>query len=340
MMQGCGREIISFLIVLFWITSPTFGEDSQKDSWQEYQAATLSSWSQRHDVQTQDWNRYRNELAEKWGLETKLPEKKIYTEYFGNNQLRVRIDFENGKLLIESLSPATSLGVSQALPRAQTQAIIQKMIKKGVIDLKELPATLNWNTQSDVITGGDGEKRTRQTYQMNLAPLHRLVRVARYWPLVQKWAKYYDVDPAFILAVIERESAFNPRARSWVPAFGLMQIVPRYAGREVLHKTPSEEYLYDPDHNIQVGTAYLKLLNEQHFDDVQAGDMKRYLVTCSYNWGPHRIKKAIQRGRLDLNQAPEPVFQNLLEVVPPETRGYLRGVRSSYDRFKKEILTL
>ena len=42
----------------------------------------------------------------------------------------------------------------------------------------------------------------------------------------------WKIEPALILAVMHTESAFNPLARSPIPAYGLMQIVPGSAGKD------------------------------------------------------------------------------------------------------------
>jgi membrane-bound lytic murein transglycosylase C len=74
---------------------------------------------------------------------------------------------------------------------------------------------------------------------------------------------------------MRQESAFNPRARSWVGALGLMQIYPPYAGKEVFkivkHQdaTPSDDFLYDPKNNIMMGATFLQILRDRYFADIK-----------------------------------------------------------------------
>ena len=70
------------------------------------------------------------------------------------------------------------------------------------------------------------------------------------------------IPQELIYAIMESESSFNPMARSNIPAYGLMQIVPRSAGIDAYNflykekKLLSSRYLYNPSNNIKMGTAY------------------------------------------------------------------------------------
>jgi membrane-bound lytic murein transglycosylase C len=85
-------------------------------------------------------------------------------------------------------------------------------------------------------------------------------------PYVAEFAALNKIDQTLVFAIIESESAFNPMARSAVPAFGLMQIVPESAGRDVTKKLFGKErvlspsYLYNSRQNIEAGTTYLNIL--------------------------------------------------------------------------------
>ena len=93
--------------------------------------------------------------------------------------------------------------------------------------------------------------------------------------MVSRHSAAYAVDAPLIYAIMEQESSFNPVAQSWVPAYGLMQLVPKSGGRDAyryVHKTdaiPSADFLFDPDNNIQLGTGYLKLLMSTTFKKIE-----------------------------------------------------------------------
>jgi soluble lytic murein transglycosylase len=68
------------------------------------------------------------------------------------------------------------------------------------------------------------------------------------------------------LALTRQESAFNPYARSWADAFGLMQLIPERASevaRKLNLSLSSNEDLYDPKLNIQLGISHLSDLKRR-----------------------------------------------------------------------------
>ncbi len=68
------------------------------------------------------------------------------------------------------------------------------------------------------------------------------------------------VDEALVYALIRQESAFNPEAKSWAGARGLMQIMPRTASYVAGDKNlqgKSKDSLYDPELNLRLGQEYL-----------------------------------------------------------------------------------
>lgn len=86
----------------------------------------------------------------------------------------------------------------------------------------------------------------------------------------------YPVPPALVRAVIQQESAGNPKALSPVGAIGLMQVMPFNATKLGLQ---SEKDLWVPRLNILAGVRLLAALL-QHY----RGDIVSALV--AYNSGP------------------------------------------------------
>jgi hypothetical protein len=90
--------------------------------------------------------------------------------------------------------------------------------------------------------------------------------------LVRELAPEYKLNPNLVLAVIEVESNFDPRALSPKNAQGLMQLIPATAERFGVAD------VWDPEQNVRGGMAYLRWLMA-HFD----GDVE--LVLAAYNAG-------------------------------------------------------
>jgi soluble lytic murein transglycosylase-like protein len=166
---------------------------------------------------------------------------------------------------------------------------------------------------------------------------HTRLRATQIRPLVAQYARQYRLPPELILAVIEQESSFNPQAQSHRNAVGLMQLVPDEAGREAYRYTerrtgtPTLQELQDPKTNIRLGSAYLRLLLDRHFDDIESEDARVAVALAAYNWGPTRMRKALERHGL-----PDSVdeIEALLEKhAPAETRDYVRKITQRMEAF-------
>jgi soluble lytic murein transglycosylase len=148
----------------------------------------------------------------------------------------------------------------------------------------------------------------------------RLLRIIYPFPfqeLVFAEAHARGVDPHLVAAVIRRESAFNPDARSAVGALGLMQIMPatgRGLAREAGVQGFAPTMLSQPGMNVQFGVRYLDGLLRQFNGDLS-------LVLSAYNAGPSRAVR--------WRQFPEHGEPSLfMERIPfNETREYLRNVK-------------
>jgi soluble lytic murein transglycosylase-like protein len=77
---------------------------------------------------------------------------------------------------------------------------------------------------------------------------------SRYEPIIQRMAAAHGVDPTLVRAVIQVESAYQPRARSPKGAVGLMQVMPA-TGRQY-----GIDNLWDPASNIEAGITHLRSL--------------------------------------------------------------------------------
>lgn len=164
---------------------------------------------------------------------------------------------------------------------------------------------------------------------------------------VSRYAATYNLDPALVFAIIETESAFNPMAKSPIPAFGLMQIVPESAGKDATNllfgkaKVLAPSYLYSSKKNIEIGAAYLYILYNNYLKDVKDPLTRLYCTIAAYNTGAGNVSKAFT-GTKKLGKAmpmingltPEEVFNHLVAKLPyKETQNYLKKVVSRIQKY-------
>jgi len=164
---------------------------------------------------------------------------------------------------------------------------------------------------------------------------------------VKGYAGKVDLDESLVFAIIETESAFNPMAKSPVPAYGLMQIVPSSAGMDATQllfgssRILSPSYLYSSDKNIEVGTTYLFILQTKYLQDIDDPLSRLYCSIAAYNTGPGNVARAFTGDR-NLKRAlpiinkmkPQDVYSHLIKNLPyDETRLYLQKVVSRMPKY-------
>ncbi|MCB1321770.1 MAG: transporter substrate-binding domain-containing protein, partial [Leptospiraceae bacterium] len=98
-------------------------------------------------------------------------------------------------------------------------------------------------------------------------------------------AKKIDWDWRLLASLIYQESRFNPNARSWAGATGLMQLMPA-TGLEM-----GVTQLHDPTQNISAGIKYLALLKER-FQHIENEEERLKFILASYNAGPGHVEDA------------------------------------------------
>ena len=100
-----------------------------------------------------------------------------------------------------------------------------------------------------------------------------------YTQLIHNASERYHLPPALIAGVIKCESNWKATAVSKAGARGLMQILPRTARSEF---QIDPEDLWDPNVNIDVGAAYLRILANKYKGDSAT-------TVAAYNAGPGRV---------------------------------------------------
>ena len=140
----------------------------------------------------------------------------------------------------------------------------------------------------------------------------RLPRSAEaYAAMIREAAERHSVSPALVEAVARVESGFNPRALSHKGARGLMQVIPATGRRFGVRS----DRLFDPEHNLAAGTAYLAWLSKRYRGNLD-------FVLAAYNAG---------EGAVDDHGG-----------IPPyrETRDYVQRVKASLRSIEERVGTV
>lgn len=315
-------------------------------------------------------------VRDKWGpKEVKLPEKKKYVKYTQNYRSRAIVDFDRGQITVETLDEKTpreslSRAVAVTLLTPQDPRVVDVFSDKEIpINSGDEPYLLGLvldqqgkpvRTQADAeafaqyllekklgtrVIEQDGTRKEAMFVTMNMVVNLPQKQAEKYRALVLRYAGKYKMSPSLVFAIIRTESNFNPYAVSSVPAYGLMQLVPTSGGREAYRRAkgedvaPTRDYLFDPQNNVELGTAYLNVLMFNQLDEVANDISREYCVIAAYNTGPGNVLRTFSKNRTTAVQQinglqPSALYEKLRANLPyQETRNYLEKVttyRKSY----------
>ena len=175
-----------------------------------------------------------------------------------------------------------------------------------------------------------------------MLPNHLEIRANRFKSEILKQSERFKIDPAVTFAIMHTESNFNPKARSYVPAYGLMQLVPKSGARDAYNyvynkdKFLTGKYLYIPSNNIELGCAYISKIRYVYFKDINNDKSAYYCTISAYNTGPGNVAKTIsgssklkQTSKIVNGKTPNEIYKILSRKLPyKETRNYLKKVTS------------
>ncbi|WP_117235253.1 transglycosylase SLT domain-containing protein [Vibrio maerlii] len=197
----------------------------------------------------------------------------------------------------------------------------------------------------------DAEKPKKVvSYKVKLPENSLKARASKYAPLAEKESKNWEIDAALIMAIMHSESAFRPDAKSHIPAFGLMQVVPTSAGHDVnkivrkIDAPMKSADLYQPVINVETGTAFLNILTNRYMKGVENKESLKYCVIAAYNTGHGNVYRTFNKDRsmkkssaikVINSMTPDEVYNHMLANLPyDETKGYLEKVSGRISLYK------
>ncbi len=153
--------------------------------------------------------------------------------------------------------------------------------------------------------------------------------ISHYDGFFQRYASTIRWDWRLMAAQCYQESTFDPQARSWAGACGLMQIMPGTADHLGLPRAS----IYDPEQNIAAAAKYLGEL-DRNFSDIPERSERTKFVLAAYNGGHFHIRDAMALARKHGKNAVHwrEVEPYVLGLSKPEyyndpvvKHGYMRG---------------
>ncbi len=364
LLAGCSREFVESVYDVDYEPTNRFAKNlAQLPGQYEKDTAALDALI----------NSFSGNIEKRWGSrEIKIAGKSNYVKYIDNYQSRTEVNFQTGTILVETVSPTDP---KEHLKQAIITTLLtpddpmnvdlfssknielkgEPFLYKQVVDQDKKPIQWSWRAKrfADYLIAHQLKVKQvdfKKAYYVEIPMVadQMEIRSYQYANIVQKASRKYDIPEDLIYAIIKTESSFNPYAVSWANAYGLMQVVPKTAGRDVFklmkNKSgqPSPEYLFNPANNIDTGTAYFYILKNRYLKDVRNSTSLEYSMISAYNGGTGGVLNTFSRDRKramsDINSLkPNQVYWALTKKHPnSESRRYLEKVTKYQKEFNKQ----
>ncbi len=364
-------------------------DTSQKEqkAFQEYKKNLTAEFNAYVKEMNKAYADYKKEISTYW-KNPKLTSKKDWVKYTKDKKTRTIVEFDKNLIVIQTIAKSkkeAELKLKKALlkvslddtksalksdelhqkimkiQKQNSKFIVDKPIKKEQIlapiifkkppTKKKIIKYVNKKITPKKIKVQKSKIHDAKIYSINVKlPSNTMIKRSKtYESTVRKNAKRFDLPVSLVFAIMHTESSFNPFAKSHIPAYGLMQIVPRSAGIDSYvflykkKKIPSANYLYNSENNIEMGSAYLHILYYRYLKYINNPTSRLYCTIAAYNTGAgnvayafvgnNNVKKAAKKiNRLSSNR----VYTHLIAHLKyDEAKNYLKRVSKRINSYKQ-----
>ncbi len=371
------KFVKSLMLGISLLSSLAVAQDSiAQDSFEAKKAAMLSSFnkSKQDSIDAFEnskieylakFNQVKKELAKTWD-NPELTNKTTWVQYSSDNNVKRAVNFETGEVTVEvvgnNLTPEQIDAVVKIqLAELQSETTSDAYKKDKVVSSQKPSKLIAKEKMLPEVNIAElkNTAKTSSTKQNNGLTLTKVTmaypkdRIAKkgmiYLRSIMEKSKKWEIEPELILAIMHTESHFNPMAQSHIPAYGLMQVVPTSAGRDVTKRYLGKEQLlpaevlFNPDFNIDIGTAYINVLQAHYLKNVKDPVIRTYLSISAYNGGIGAVAKHFT-GKGSLSGLAKKVntldsdyvYNSLVSSFPyEETRNYLKKVNGKRLYYRK-----
>ncbi len=383
------KKLLVGICLLYGLNSfgVTFEEYSkqQNSEYKQYKDKFQEELKAYKKAYNEAFKEFKTELKVKWPeKKPQISTKHKWVEYSKNLNERKSVDFEKKEISLEVIAKTEkeakkkialmfeNLMKKDVKSAYKDDILEQKIVKK--LKKKRKPPVVKSTRKiiADIINAQQKQKlkekiksqklvvvkhKGKFVYKANVKlPSDTTIKKAKQFKSdVIDNAKKQKIPAELVYAIMHSESSFNPMARSHIPAYGLMQIVPRSAGIDSYRylygkkKLLSSGYLYNSKRNITIGSAYLHILYYRYLKKIKDPQSRLYCTIAAYNTGAGNIAKAfigstnISKASVKINNmSSSKVYNTLMKKLPyNETKHYLKKVTnrvSSYNKLLKTTL--
>jgi len=328
-------------------------KQAYKKALDEYKQNILKVWPEAEISSNTKWVEYTNNYKYKKVIDYK--KKILHVEVVLNDEKNV------SNTIIYLYEDLNKYDTYKAFNNDHLERKINKYLNlirnRPLENTKLISDVLTKQEQEDIIKLASLQNYKKTKYKNNTIykssiklPSDFTIRKAKkYNNFAIYFSKKSKLPKNLVLSIMHVESAFNPLAKSHIPAFGLMQIVPKTAGIDAYYKlygkkkVLSSRYLFKAKNNIKIGSTYLNILYYNYLNNIKNDLSKLYCVIASYNAGVNNViktfgKKISRIKAIDkINQINSTqVYKKLLRKLPAkETRLYLSKVTRALIKYNK-----
>ena len=387
-MGGTTMKKLLVIVGLLFVTNSIADEFSDFKKQQEagytlYKKTIEEQFLEYRKAHQEAFNEFSQEIEKKWpnyNGKAVLSTKNRYVEYAKNLNSKKIVDYakQNISLAViattqEEAKKKLAVMFDDLLKETVKTAHKKDLLEKKIaVKLKKPLKIVTSNKQliADILTAREKATMKNELQSQDLAvvkykgkfiykanvkmPPDSMIRKAKTFKKeVLANSHKQNIPAELVFAIIHSESSFNPMARSHIPAFGLMQIVPKSAGVDSYRylykkkKILSSEYLYDSSKNITIGSGYLHILYYRYLKKITNPQSRLYCTIAAYNTGAGNVAKTFT-GNRNINKAaitinkltPEQVYTKLMSNLPyNETKKYLKKVNDRVAAYNKLLAT-
>ena len=355
----------------------------QEKGYKEYKQTIEEEFKAYQNAHDEAYKEFSTELGKKWPTKygkADISTQKKFVQYGKDLNSKKVINYEKKNISLEVIARSQQEAkkkmekmfndlFKEDVKTAYKKDLLEKKISKK-LKKKRKAVKSNRKLIADIISAQEKSAMRNRLKKQNLIivkhkgkfiykanvkmPPNSMIRKAKTFKKdVIKNANKQQIPAELIYAIMHSESSFNPMARSHIPAFGLMQIVPRSAGidsYQYLYKKKrvlSSAYLYNASKNITIGSGYLHVLYYRYLKKIKNPQSRLYCAIAAYNTGAGNVAKTFI-GNRNINKAattinkltPQQVYNKLISNLPyNETRKYLKKVNDRVSAYNKLLKT-